>query len=212
MRLILTMLLPCLVWGPACDEPQTGSESKPASEKKKMEIATFGAGCFWCVEAVFQRVKGVEKVVSGYEGGFVPNPTYELVCGKKTGHAEVCQIHFDPEIVSFKDLLKVFWKTHDPTTPNQQGADKGPQYRSVVFYHSDEQKEFAELYKKKLDESGAFRAPIVTEISPTKTFYAAEDYHQNYFNENPGNRYCQFVIVPKVAKFMEVFAEKLKEE
>ena len=177
-----------------------------------MEVATFGGGCFWCVEAVFQRVDGVEKVVSGYEGGFVPNPTYEQVCTKRTGHVEVCQITFDPEVVKFKDLLEVFWKTHDPTTPNQQGADKGPQYRSVIFFHNDAQKELAESYKKKLDDSGAFRAPIVTDIEPTKVFYPAEDYHQDYFNQNPQNRYCQFIVAPKVEKFKKVFADKMKEE
>ena len=213
MRLVLTMILPCLVLGTAwADDTKAGGDTKPAAEKKKMEIATFGAGCFWCVEAVFQRIKGVEKVISGYEGGFVPNPTYKQVCTKKTGHAEVCQIHYDPALVSFEQLLEVFWRTHDPTTPNQQGADKGPQYRSVVFYHSDVQKELAESYKEKLDESGSFDAPIVTEISPSKTFYAAEDNHQDYFNQNPGNSYCHFVIVPKLAKFKQVFADKLKEE
>lgn len=177
-----------------------------------MKNATFGGGCFWCTEAVFQRLKGVEKVVSGYSGGHVANPTYEQVTGKKTGHAEVIQITYDPNLVEYKDLLEVFWKTHDPTTLNQQGADKGPQYRSVVFYHDEEQKEIAEKYKKKIDESKYFSRPIVTEISPLTNFYGAEDYHQNYFNLNGRNPYCQAVVASKVAKFKEIFADKAKDE
>ncbi len=182
------------------------------SESNQMKLATFGGGCFWCTEAVFQRLVGVKKVVSGYSGGHVENPTYEQVSRKKTGHAEVIQITYDPAQVDYKTLLEVFWKTHDPTTKNQQGNDKGPQYRSVVFYHDDEQKELAEFYKKKLDDSKYYRSPIVTEIEPLKNFYVAEDYHQNYFNLNPRNPYCQAVTAAKVAKFKEIFGDKAKDE
>src|SRR5262245_9828999 len=175
-----------------------------------MQTATFGSGCFWCTEAVFQRLKGVEKVVSGYSGGHVDNPTYMQVCGGKTGHAEVIQVTFDPKQVSYDELLEVFWKTHDPTTLNRQGNDVGPQYRSVIFYHNEEQKEKAEHYKKALNESGAFNDPIVTAIEPFKNFYSAEQYHQNYYNTNSGQPYCRFVIAPKVEKFQKVFQDKLK--
>ncbi|GEM_PF-37154 len=174
------------------------------------EKATFGAGCFWCVEAVFQRLKGVQSVVSGYSGGAIDNPTYKQVCGGTTGHAEVCQISYDSSIISFKELLEVFWQVHDPTTLNRQGNDEGTQYRSVVFYHSDEQKQLAEYYKTELDSSGAFHDPIVTEISPFTVFYPAENYHQDYYNENGYAPYCMFVIKPKVQKFEKVFHDKLK--
>jgi len=176
----------------------------------KLDTATFGSGCFWCAEAIFERVKGVHKVISGYAGGSVDQPSYEQVCTGKTGHAEVVQITFDPSIVSYADLLKIFWKTHDPTTLNRQGADVGTQYRSVIFYHSDEQKKFAEHYKRELDNSGAWDDPVVTEISAYATFYPAEKYHQNYFANNPTQGYCSFVIAPKVEKFEKVFKEKLK--
>jgi len=178
----------------------------------KLDTATFGSGCFWCTEAIYERVKGVQKVISGYAGGTTENPSYEQVCTGKTGHAEVCQILFDPSVVSFADLLKIFWKTHDPTTLNRQGADSGTQYRSVIFYHSDEQRKIAEHYKLELDKSGAWENPIVTEISPLTKFYSAEAYHQNYFANNPTQGYCSFVIAPKVEKFEKVFKEKLKEE
>lgn len=174
------------------------------------QLATFGAGCFWCTEAVFLNVKGVSKVVSGYEGGKVKNPTYREVCTGETGHAEVTQITFDPTKVSFEELLEVFWNTHDPTTLNKQGADEGTQYRSVVFYHNEEQKKIAEAYKKQLDASHVYKNPIVTEITPASTFYAAEDYHQNYYELNPNQGYCQYVIRPKVDKFKKQFAAKLK--
>lgn len=176
------------------------------------DTATFGAGCFWCVEAVFERLEGVLHVESGYSGGHVVNPTYKEVCNGTTGHAEVTRIIYDPAKVSFKDLLEVFWKTHDPTTLNRQGNDVGTQYRSVIFYHNEEQKQLAGEYKKKLDESGAFNNPIVTEISPLINYYPAEDYHQNYYEENPAQGYCQFVIRPKVEKFEKVFGSKMKEE
>lgn len=174
------------------------------------QIATFGAGCFWCTEAVFLNVKGVSKVVSGYEGGRVKNPSYREVCTGETGHAEVTQITFDPSKVSFEELLEVFWNTHDPTTLNRQGNDEGTQYRSVVFYHNAEQKRIAEAYKKQLDASHVYKTPIVTEITAASTFYPAEDYHQNYYALNPNQGYCQYVIRPKVEKFKKQFAAKLK--
>jgi peptide-methionine (S)-S-oxide reductase len=175
-----------------------------------MERVTFGAGCFWCTAAVFAQLKGVESVVSGYSGGFVQNPTYKQVCAGTTGHAEVIQVTYDPKVISFVDLLEVFWKTHDPTTPNRQGHDIGTQYRSVIFYHTEEQKELAEEYKEKLDISGAFDAPIVTQIAPLTEFYVAETKHQNFFADNPGHAYCRVVIAPKFEKFQKVFKDKLK--
>ena len=175
-----------------------------------LETATFGSGCFWCTEGVFQRLNGVHAVVSGYSGGRVANPTYEQVCAGTTGHAEVIQIMFDPSVVSYAELLEVFWRTHDPTTLNRQGNDVGTQYRSAIFYHNDQQRQLAERYKKDLDVSGSFDRPIVTAIVPFEQFYAAEGYHQNYFNLNPHQPYCQFVVGPKVEKFKKVFKEKLK--
>ena len=174
------------------------------------QVATFGAGCFWCTEAVFLSVKGVEKVESGYSGGQVKNPSYREICTGKTGHAEVTQLTFDSKIVSFEELLEVFWNTHDPTTLNRQGADEGTQYRSVVFYHNDEQKKIAEAYKRQLEHSKVYKNPVITEISPIVHFYKAEDYHQNYFVLNPNQSYCQYVIKPKVAKFKKQFASQLK--
>ena len=173
-------------------------------------IATFGAGCFWCVEAVYQRLEGVLKVESGYEGGTIKNPTYREICTGQTGHAEVCRLTYDPAVVRFEDLLEVFWKTHDPTTLNRQGSDVGTQYRSVVFYHNEEQKIAAEAYMQQLDAAGTFNAKIVTEISPTTTFYVAENYHQDYFNQNGYQPYCQFVVRPKVEKFNQLFGDKKK--
>jgi peptide-methionine (S)-S-oxide reductase len=175
-----------------------------------MKQATFGSGCFWCTEAVFQDVMGVQSVVSGYTGGKIANPTYREVCSGRTGHAEVVQITYDPDVITYDELLEIFWKTHDPTTLNRQGADVGTQYRSVVYYQDEEQKRLAEEYKQKLDESGAFPSPIVTEISPLEAFYPAEDYHQNYYKNNPEQGYCSFVIRPKVDKFKQVFSNKLK--
>jgi len=247
--------------------------ASPADGQKagKMEKATFGGGCFWCVEAVFLQLEGVETVKSGYMGGEVPiagnggkeysladvlparyhpvsvfvngekktpgadftlkrstlvmnnpvaatdefyvvvdNPTYEQVCTKTSGHAEVIQIEYHPDKVSFDVLLQVFWKTHDPTTLNRQGNDVGPQYRSAVFYHTDEQKQKAEAYKKKLNEAQAYPDPVVTEITKATKFYEAEDYHQNYFNKNPGSGYCRLLIPPKLEKLKQVFGDKLK--
>jgi methionine-S-sulfoxide reductase len=178
----------------------------------KLETATFAEGCFWCNEAVFQRLRGVASVVSGYSGGNVDKPTYEQVTTGRTGHAEVIQITYDPKQISFDDLLKVFWQTHDPTTLNRQGHDVGTQYRSAIFYHNDEQKRIAEAYKKQLDKTGVFKSPIVTEITQFKAFFPAEKYHQNYFNLNPNQQYCQFVIRPKVEKFNKDFKDLLKDQ
>ena len=175
-----------------------------------MEKATLGAGCFWCVEAIFQNLSGVSSVISGYTGGHVDNPTYNQVCSGTTGHAEVAQVTFDPEVISFEEILEVFWQTHDPTTLNRQGNDVGTQYRSVIYYHHQDQKLAAEKAKQELELAGIWPAPIITEIAPMGTFYPAEDYHQNYFNQNGNQPYCQFVIRPKVKKFEEVFREKIK--
>ncbi len=175
-----------------------------------MDTATFGNGCFWCTEAIFQNLKGVYSAVSGYAGGHVKNPTYKDVCSGTTGHAEVLQIVYDPAVLSFDELLEVFWKTHDATTLNRQGNDIGTQYRSVVFYHSETQKKLAEKYKKELDASGAFAKPIVTEITPISEFYRAENYHQDYYSLNGTEPYCTYVIQPKVEKFKKVFKDKLK--
>ena len=179
------------------------------TKAQNLEIATLGAGCFWCIEAIFQRLKGVEKVVSGYSGGHVENPSYKEVCGKMTGHAEVADVYFGPDVITFEELLEVFWYTHDPTTLNRQGNDVGPQYRSAIFYHNDEQKEKAEKSKSEVATT-MWDDPIVTEISPLINFYPAEDYHKNYYNENSSQGYCQFVINPKVAKFKAKYANRMK--
>ena len=175
-----------------------------------MEKATFGAGCFWCVEAIFQNLKGVTQVVSGYTGGQLENPSYQQICTGTTGHAEVTQITFDPEIISYTELLEIFWKTHDPTTLNSQGNDVGSQYRSAVFYHQQDQKEQAEKMKALLEQSKVWLDPIVTEISPLGTFFPAEDHHQNYFNEHGEQPYCQLIIKPKVQKLENLFGNKVK--
>ena len=183
---------------------------KPQHPSSSIDTATFGAGCFWCVEAVFQRLKGVQSVKSGYSGGSVKNPSYKEVCNGTTGHAEVCQVVYNKEEISFEELLEVFWKTHDPTTLNRQGNDFGTQYRSVIFYHSEEQKTIAEKYKNKLNEVKAYENPVITEITAFTNFYPAEDYHQNYFNANGSEPYCKFVIQPKLEKFEKVFKDKIK--
>lgn len=180
------------------------------AQDPKDSVATFGEGCFWCTEAVFERLEGVTKVVSGYSGGEVKNPSYREVCTGRTGHAEVCQIYYDPSVVSYGELLDVFWHTHDPTTLNRQGNDVGTQYRSVIFYHSEAQKREAEQSKEKIAASGLFDKPIVTQISPFKNFYLAEDYHQDYFKNNPNQPYCTFVVKPKVEKFKAKYQDKLK--
>ncbi len=172
---------------------------------------TFGSGCFWCTEAFFQRLQGVTQVKSGYSGGNTIDPTYEEVCSGTTGHAEVVQVDYDTDIISFEELLQVFWKTHDPTTLNRQGNDVGTQYRSAIFYHDEEQRKLAEHYKEELNNSDAWKDPIVTEIAPFTTFYPAENYHDDYFNRNGHQPYCSFVVAPKVKKFEQVFKEKLKD-
>lgn len=180
--------------------------------EQKTEKATFGMGCFWCSEAVFQDLKGVLKVESGYMGGKNDNPTYAQVCTGTTGHAEVVQVTYNPAEVSFETLLEIFWKLHDPTTLNRQGADVGTQYRSVIFYHTPQQKALAEQYKKELNDKKAFPNPIVTEISPAVKFYVAENYHQDYYKLNGREPYCQYVIRPKVEKLEKIFKDKLKEQ
>ncbi len=177
-----------------------------------LDTATFANGCFWCTEAIFQQLEGVTAVRSGYTGGNVANPTYKEVCTGNTGHAEALEIFYDPKKITYDELLEVFWKTHDPTTLNRQGNDVGTQYRSVVYYHNQAQKELADKYKKALDESGAFENPIVTTVEPSEEFYVAEDYHQDYYNENGTNPYCQFVIRPKLDKFKKAFKDKLKKQ
>lgn len=174
------------------------------------ETATLANGCFWCTEAVFQQLKGVKKVTSGYSGGHVKNPTYEQVCNKDTGHAEALQIEFDPSVISFGELLEVFFKTHDPTTLNRQGNDVGPQYRSVIFFHNEEQKQLAEEYRKRLDESNLLGAPVVTAIEPFTVFYPAEDYHRDYYKNHTSQPYCYYVIRPKLDKLEKLFADKLR--
>ena len=174
------------------------------------EVATLGGGCFWCLEAVFDDLKGVISVESGYMGGKNPNPTYEQVCGGRSGHAEVVRIAFDPAVVSFKEILEVFFVIHDPTTLNRQGNDAGTQYRSAIFHHSPEQKADAEQVIADLSSAGLWRDPVVTEVTAASVFYAAEDYHQEYFARNPGAGYCSFVVAPKVAKFRKHFLGKLK--
>ncbi|MCO6510394.1 MAG: peptide-methionine (S)-S-oxide reductase MsrA [Aridibacter famidurans] len=179
-------------------------------ENSKLETATLGGGCFWCTEAVFDALKGVEEVVSGYSGGHVEDPSYQEVCTGSTGHAEVIQVRFDPEVISFKEVLQIFFATHDPTTLNRQGNDVGTQYRSVVFYHSDDQKNAAEQVIEAIDNEGIYDDPIVTEVAEFSKFYPAEDYHQEYFENNPNQPYCTAVVAPKVAKFRKIFFDRLK--
>lgn len=185
---------------------------KNISDNNGKVLITLGAGCFWCTEAVFQEVNGVEKVVSGYSGGKIKNPSYREVCTGTTGHAEVTQITYDPAVVSYETLLQIFWNTHDPTTLNRQGADVGSQYRSVVFYNTEEERIIAEDYKKQLDKSGVFKSSVVTEISPLLNFYPAEEDHQNYYALNPHQGYCQYVIRPKIEKFRKQFGKQMKRE
>lgn len=203
LMIILLMLLPLV-------PSQIHSQRK--DNTMNYETATLGAGCFWCVEAIYQRLEGVEKVESGYSGGHVKNPSYEDVCTGRTGHAEVVHITFDPKKISYKELLEVFFRTHDPTTLNRQGNDVGTQYRSVIFYHNDEQKKIAEQVKKEIEQAKIWDDPIVTEISPFTTFYKAENYHQNYYNQNSYQPYCMLVINPKLNKFRKEFSSKLKKE
>jgi peptide-methionine (S)-S-oxide reductase len=188
-------------------------ESLPQTQveiPQEYEVATLGSGCFWCIEAIYKELEDVKNVRSGYSGGHIENPTYRQLTSGTTGHAEVIQFFYNPTVISFEEILEIFWFSHDSTTLNRQGADVGPQYRSAIFYHTEEQRELAEKYKKKVDESGSYSNPIVTEITPFHNFYVAEDYHQNYFNQNGMQPYCQIVVRPKVEKFNKVFESKLK--
>lgn len=216
MNYQLLLLLPVMLLFTACSSAQSQSEKDKGEQQmsteqnKNLEIATFAAGCFWCVEAQYQQLEGVEKVESGYIGGHVDNPTYKQVCTGTTGHAEACNIYYYPQKITYDELLAAFWVAHDPTTLNRQGNDVGTQYRSAIFYHNDEQKQKAEEYKRRLNEEKAYDNPVVTEISPYTKFYVAEEYHQNYYNENGTQPYCVFVVKPKLDKFKKVFADKLK--
>ena len=178
--------------------------------EKKMEKASLAAGCFWCLEAIYKQVKGISEVISGYSGGNVNNPSYEQVCSDTTGHAEAVQITYDPEVISYAEILKIFWQVHNPTTPNRQGHDIGSQYRSVIFYHNEEQERIAESSRKDLQEASVWPDPIVTEIIPFREFFPAEEYHQNYYRNHPENTYCQLVVRPKVAKFEKVFEKYIQ--
>jgi peptide-methionine (S)-S-oxide reductase len=209
-RLTLVFLALLLVTGCKSNTIKTDKQMDINTSGIKTDTATLAAGCFWCVEAIFQDLKGVLSVTSGYTGGKIKDPSYREVCTGITGHAEACQIIYDPEVITYDELLEAFWASHDPTTLNRQGADQGTQYRSAIFYHNEQQKQLAEAYKLKLNSEKAFDKPIVTEISPAGAFYKAEDYHQNYFNENGNAPYCTFVIVPKLEKFRKVFKDKLK--
>lgn len=195
---------------PVLEQQETAAASLPTVGE--VELATFGSGCFWCTEAVFQQLKGVRKVESGYSGGFVKNPTYAQVCNANTGHAEVVQITFDPKIITYPELLEVFWRSHDPTTKDRQGNDSGPQYRSAIFTHSERQQQLAEKYKQQIDAAGVYRSPIVTEIVLFTEFYAATADHQNYYVNNSRQGYCRAVISPKVEKLRAVFKDKLKND
>jgi peptide-methionine (S)-S-oxide reductase len=218
MKLMFTTTLISMATLLSCavrENPQkymTSSLTSPSTEETTLrtDTATFGTGCFWCTEALFQQLDGVLKVTSGYTGGQVKNPTYKEVCEGNTGHAEAVEIVYDPAKISFDELLEAFWQAHDPTTLNRQGNDVGTQYRSAVFFHNEEQKAKAEKYKAELDKSGAWDKPIVTEISPASTFYVAENYHQDYYNNNGSAPYCYYVIRPKLEKFEKVFKNKMK--
>ena len=214
---IITTVLLLNMWS-CSGQPESSSKNSQVAKDEiiksmdSLEVATLGAGCFWCVEAIFQDIKGVKKVESGYSGGSIKNPSYKEVCNGTTGHAEVVQVTFDPKEVAFSSILEVFFSTHDPTTLNRQGADVGTQYRSAIFYHSEEQKKVAELAKEAAQSSGDWSNTIVTEISAYSNFYKAEDYHQDYYNQNGTQPYCQIVITPKIDKFKKKFEALLKED
>jgi peptide-methionine (S)-S-oxide reductase len=210
--MMLTTALLSLVGWTEHPQPvvQTQSIRMTTNQSVKLEKATFGTGCFWCTEALYESLDGVIDAVSGYEGGQKADPTYKEVCTGTTGHAECVEVTYDPSKITYQELLEAFFRSHDPTTLNRQGADVGTQYRSVVFYHNDEQKQLAQTAKDELNKAGAYANPIVTEISPATTFYEAEAYHQSYFANNPNQGYCAFVIAPKLDKFKKVFKEKLK--
>ena len=214
MMLLFTGLIGMLLSSGSCtsksDEGRKINKNEKRTMNQSMETATLGAGCFWCVEGVYQELKGVQKVVSGYSGGHKENPGYKEVCDGTTGHAEVAQITFDPSVVSFREILEVFFLVHDPTTRNRQGNDVGTQYRSAIYYHNQSQKEISESVIKELNASGAWEKPIVTEVTAFEKFWPAEDYHQNYYKLNSEQPYCQYVVRPKLEKFRKVFKEKLK--
>ncbi len=193
----------------SCGSSTPSKQTKQAMNTAILDTITLGAGCFWCVEAVYQRLKGVHSVTSGYMGGKLKNPTYREVCSGLTGHAEVCQITYDPAVITFETILEVFWQTHDPTTLNRQGADVGTQYRSVIFAHTEEQSKTAKSWIANLNAQKVFPNPIVTEVSHAGVFYPAEDYHQDYYNQNGTEPYCQIVIKPKMDKFLKAFKDKL---
>jgi len=200
---------------PACSSPSTTTQTMDLTPQsgQKIDTAILAAGCFWCIEAIFQELNGVISIASGYTAGAVKNPTYKEVCTGTTGHAEAARIIYDPSVITYDELLEVFWQTHDPTTLNRQGADAGTQYRSAIYYLNEQQKQTAEKYKAELDKSGAFDNPIVTEITEFDTvFYVAEEYHQNYYSQNGSQGYCTMVIRPKVEKFQKVFKDKLKKK
>lgn len=212
-HLIITLYLSLLMsYGTSCAQilKESSGMEKQLESNNNLEIATLGNGCFWCTEAVFERLEGVDRVISGYTGGHVKNPSYKEVCNQTTGHAEVCQVHFDPDVISYDELLDVFWHTHDPTTLNRQGNDVGTQYRSAIFYHTEDQKNAAEDSKNRLNVSGEFNEPIVTEITEFINFYEAGNYHQDYFSNNPNQPYCTFIVAPKVKKFSSKYPDKLK--
>lgn len=179
---------------------------------KEMEKATLAGGCFWCLEAIYKKVKGVKEVISGYSGGQTKNPTYEQVCSDTTGHAEAVQITFNPDVISYEEILKIFWQIHNPTTLNRQGYDVGSQYRSAIFYHNEQQKQIAEKLKQELQDANIWTEPIVTEIVPYGEFYPAEEYHKDYLENHPENNYCQMVVIPKVEKFKKRFQDYLRED
>jgi peptide-methionine (S)-S-oxide reductase len=209
--LVLTVII--IATFAACAKPRqipSTTMDKPIDKSANADTAVFGGGCFWCVEAIYAEVKGVISATSGYSGGTVENPDYEQVCSGTTGHAEVCRIIYDPEVVSFSKLLEIFWTVHDPTTLNRQGNDVGTQYRSVIFYTSKEQKELALVFKARLNKENTFGKPVLTEILPFTQFYKAEDYHQDYYRNNKNAPYCTFVVAPKVEKFRKVFPDYLK--
>lgn len=208
---MLGILIACAQKNKSKNTKSMGNDTQTITVSDTNGVAIFGNGCFWCTEAIFQQLKGVKKVTSGYSGGHVENPSYEEVCRKTTGHAEAIKIEYDPSVISYDKLLEVFWKTHDPTTLNRQGNDVGPQYRSVIFYLTPEQQEKAQHYKTELDKSGAWANPIVTAVEPYKNFYPAEDYHQNYYKLNGREPYCYFVIRPKMEKFREAFKDIIAE-
>ena len=210
MKCTMTFLMILMVSIHSELKSSTTNDKNMENGEIKSKTAVFAGGCFWCTEAIFSQLKGVQKVVSGYSGGKVANPTYREVCTGNTGHAECTQITYDPEQISFAELLEVFWMTHDPTTLNRQGADSGTQYRSAIFYTDDDQRQIALAYKAKLEKERIWNAPIVTEITKFDKFYPAEDYHQEYYQNNPDQGYCRIVITPKIEKFKKIFADKLK--